>query len=160
MRADAAGRSVRQLGKVTCLRRAPLRFVGCFEAASRTGCAKTATLTHPEGAAQVLERARACLGGFTDLAVCDRRADADVHEEALYEKRDLGIANDSHCTQMRIIVNNVFPFQGQEIFGLTSVATGLHMRLQIVGQADTADETLLRFEPVDGFFAVFQQLFQ
>lgn len=85
-RAPPVPHSVRQLSNMVGLRRTPLRLVGCFEAASRTGCAKAATLTHPEGASQILERARACLGGFTDLAVCDRRADADVHGEVFLEK--------------------------------------------------------------------------
>jgi len=69
----ASGSLAQQLARLLCI------LVGFIKAAAGTGGAAATVAGDAKVAAQVLERARPIARSFTDLAVGDRMADADIH---------------------------------------------------------------------------------
>ena len=142
-----------------------------FQAVTGAGGAASAVPGDTQIAAQILECAGSTHCGFVNLAVGDSLADTNVHDGTPVHR--YANENDSilrKCESVSIAfrellhpalqIKNRGRCRGFVWLQLASVASRLHVRLQIVRQADLFDQGLLGLEPVDCFFTAFEQFFE
>jgi hypothetical protein len=97
---------VHQPGALRLLALARHELMGTFQTAAGTGGAEAAVTAHTQLALQVFHGTGTTQSRFTNLAVSDRLANADIHGNASPDGKIVN-ASYSHCIQMRITINNL-----------------------------------------------------